>query len=198
MKRFTAIRVLSKAIPDDGISIYIGDGVSKEGYKFSDSSRSLYFSDDTDNLLSMVLGIAMNTRRKVFVFCEDQYFIRDISDLMQIGVSKCKNLFCILLVSNRYIGVDYLPTIFGSVNSPHGILYNMGFLVHDYTKIFKFNRNPINKVREYWLRANGPVAIILNVDHKNNKKFDTVKLSNYSDINNLTEFISEIDGVKEL
>lgn len=188
MKRFTAVRILTQALNDSDVAIYIGRDICKEAAPYIEGPNTVFFDDGVDYLISFALGLTMATDKKVFIFCEDQYFIRNMSELMQAGVSKCKNLFFILFVNGRYTSVDSAPLIFDSVNSRHGILYNMGFLVHDYTKHFKNTRNPIKDIREFWRRARGPVTILLHTD-KGTKDIKDVELT--GSLCEVSEFIQD-------
>lgn len=176
MKRYTGIRVLSQALMDCDLGIYIGEGISGEAYKYRQHENNLYFNDDEEGLISFALGLAMGTDKRVFVFCEDQYFIQNMSEFMQAGVSGCTNLIIVLVINGAYTSVPATPLIFDEVNSQHGILYNMNLLVHDYSKFFKRYRNPIKYIREFWDRAKGPLVVLLNVEGTK-KDIPEVKLS---------------------
>lgn len=188
MKRFTGVRILTQATSESDVTIFIGKDICEEAAPYLKTDSFLMFSAAEDYLLSMVLGIAMCTDKRVFVFCEEQYFIKNMSEIMQIGVSKCRNLFVVLFCGGEYTAVPGLPTVFDSVNNQHGIFYNMGMLVHDYKNQFKFSRNPIKFVRETWDRVKGPIAIIMKMEN-GSKKMQEVEFSNKKSIELTREFI---------
>ena len=188
MKRFTAVRVLTQALLPADIAVFIGEEICREAAPYRDHPANIFFADDEDYLLSLVLGMAMCTNKRIFIFCEDQYFIRNLSEIMQIGVSKCKNIFLVLFINGHYTSVDGAPIIFDGINSQHGVMYNLGFLVHDYTKHFKNSRNPIKEIREVWVRTRGPLAVLLKTE-KGTKQTKEVAFTTFSDLERITEFI---------
>jgi len=190
MRRYTGVRILTQAILDCDLAVYIGKDVCKEAYRYRQHDSNLYFSDEEEGLISFALGMAIGTDKRIFIFCEDQYFIRNMSEFMQAGVSKCKNFVVVLLVSGSYTNVPNTPLIFDEVNSQHGILYNMGFMVHNYSNFFKQYRNPIKHIREFWARIRGPLAILLFTDNRK-KDFQDIELS--KDMIATKEFIRNKD-----
>jgi len=81
MKRYTGIRVLTQALMDSDIGIFIGKDLCKEAYPYRQHESNLYFPDTKEGLLSVSLGMAMCTDKRIFVFCEDHYAIRNMSEL---------------------------------------------------------------------------------------------------------------------
>jgi len=176
MRRYTGVRVLTQTILDCDLAVYIGKDICKEAYQYRQHDNNLYLSDEEEGLISFALGMAIGTDKRIFVFCEDQYFIRNMSEFMQAGVSKCKNFVVVLFVSGGYTNVSNTPLIFDEVNSQHGILYNMGFMVHNYSNFFKQHKNPIKHIRKFWARIRGPLAVLLPVDNRK-KDMPVVELS---------------------
>jgi hypothetical protein len=188
MKRYTGMRVLTQALLDSDIGIFIGKDLCKEAHPYRQHESNLYFPDTKEGLLSVALGMAMCTDKRIFVFCEDHYAIRNMSELMHIGVSRCKNIFVVLFVSNFYPAVENAPNIFGSINNQHGVLYNMSLLVHDYANFFKESRNPINTIRHYWERSKGPLVALMKTT-KGSKQMPDMGLSSKEDLERTKEFI---------
>lgn len=191
MRRYTGVRILTQCLLGSDIGIFVGRDICKEAQPYIGENENLFFEEE-DYLISFALGIAMATDKRVFIFCEDQYFIRNMSELMHSGVSKCRNFYAVLFVNGYYTVFDNAPNIFDSVNSQHGILYNMGFLVHDYTKHFKNSRNPIKDIREIWDRARGPLAILLKTS-KGVKQLPEAEMSEQEDLYRAREFIMNKD-----
>jgi hypothetical protein len=197
MKRFTGVRILTQALTPSDVGIFIGDGICREASPYLGEGSYLFFSDKEDYILSMALGMAMCTDKRIFVFCDDQYFIRNMSEAMQMGVSKSRNLYIVLFIAGEYLDVPDTPNIFGSVNSQHGVLYNMGFIVHDYKTHFKNSRNPINFVRETWDRVRGPLIVLL-VTTKGSKQMPEIKFSSREDVMSTKEFILNEDIIAHI
>ena len=189
MKRYTGVRVLCQAMLDSDVGIFIGEGICREASSYVDKDKVLFFSDYDDYAISLSLGVALGTDKRIFVFCEDNYFARNLSELMQAGISKCRNIFFILFVGGLYNEVSATPVVFDSVNSQHGILYNIGFLVHDYSKFFKNSKNPIKEIRDVWSRTKGPLAVLLKTE-RSNKQFEDVLMTDADSIKKVQDFIS--------
>jgi hypothetical protein len=177
-----------QALMESDLAIFIGKNICKEANPYRQHNFNLYFDEFDDGILSLALGVAMGTDKKVFVFCEDQYFIRNMSEFLQSSVSKCKNLFFILLINGSYTEVPNTPTIFNSVSSQHGILYSMGFLIHDYNRFFKASKNPVNAIKEYWSKATGPLVVLLKTEI-GSKAMDDIEFVNKESLLNTKEFI---------
>jgi hypothetical protein len=190
MKRYTGVRVLTQSLLDVDLAIYIGEGICKEAFPYANKGRSLFFSDEQDYLISIALGIAMCTDKRVFVFCEDQYIIRNLSECINAGVSACKNFFILLFFSNRYTVVDNTPTAFSSVNSQIGLFYNLGFLVHNHSIHFKNSNNPLRVTRAIYKKIKGPMIVFLSTE-KGIKKLPEIKFSSKEDLINVQNFIQD-------
>lgn len=190
MKRFTGVRILTQSMTDADIGIYIGKGLCSEAHPYIQNEYCLFFPDTEDYLLSLALGIAMCTDKRVFIFCNDYYFIRNFVEFMQIGVSKCRNIFIVMFTSGKYSSVTNAPHIFDSVSSRHGVLFNMGFLVHNYKNYFKKSKNPVKEIRQIWNRARGPLAVLMEID-KGSKEMPDVVFSNKNTIRKTREFIMD-------
>jgi hypothetical protein len=190
MKRFTGVRILTQALSESDLAIFIGKGICREAQPYVPHKFNLFMSDDTNYLISFALGIAMCTDKRVFVFCEDQYFIKNMSEFMQAGVSRCKNFFVVMFVNGVYTSVPATPTIFDSVSSQHGTLYNMGFLVHDYKQHFKNSRNPVKEIRAIWERMRGPLAVLLPTE-KGNKNLPDISFSDKKSLADTKKFIMD-------
>lgn len=190
MKRYTGVRVLTQALKDPDVAILIGEGIVREAQPYLNQGSHLFFDGEEDYLLSMALGMSMCTDKRVFVFCEEQYFTRNLSEFLQIGISKCRNFYVVLFVNGSYSCVPNTPTPFGSVSNQHGVLFNMGFIVHDYKGQFKLKKNPTKTIKQFLERAKGPLAILLPTEHYN-KKFPEVPMSTKDSIELTKKFIMD-------
>ena len=173
---------------DCDVGIFIGEGICREAAPYLGEGSYLFFPDSENYILSMALGMAIGTDKRVFLFCEDNYMLRNISELMQVGIAKPRNFFLILFTSGEYPGVPDTPNIFSSANSRHGMLYELGFIVHDYKNQFKFSKNPITFVRQTWDRVRGPLAVVM-VTTRGTKEFPSVKFSGRREILKTRKFI---------
>lgn len=193
MKRFTALRVLVGALNSSDVAVFVGDSLIKEAHPY-DREGNLYLPSE-DYIISLVAGMAMNTKRRVYLFCEEEYFIRNIGELMQAAVSRCKNLYLFLILNGRYTAIDDAPTVFDSVSSKHGILYDMGFLVHNYTKYFEF-KNVGREIKSILERTRGPLSVLLNVE-KGDKKLPDVVINHRENMERVINFMSKEEEIGE-
>jgi len=188
MKRYSAVRILIQALSEEDVAIFIGESLSAEAFLY-DRPGNVYLCDYND-CISLGLGIAMCSDKNVFIFCEDSYFIRNISESLQIGVSRCKNIFLVILISGYYLNIGKHPTITKSIMSLNGLLFNMGFMVHDYKRHFKNSKNPVKEIRAIWSKINGPMAVLLDVD-SGVLKTSSESIIPYKDsLKNLSSFIT--------
>lgn len=185
MKRFTAVRILSSILDDNSLGIFFGDGISKEAFKY-DKTNHVYINSEFVSP-SFALGVALSTNKKVFAFMDDHMFISNLGDMFQGAVSRCKNLFFVIFISGYYQDHGELPTIFKDISSPKGILFNMGFLIHDYTRYLE--KGEKNKLTKIVNSTNGPAAIMVSVDKGLKSDLDEVDYSVDFVKNRLIDFI---------
>ncbi len=190
MRRYSAIRIFNGAMEEGDVGIFIGDSICKEAFVY-DRPGNLYLPA-REHMISLGLGMAMCTDRRVFIFCDDSYFVRNISEAAHIATSKCENIYSVILVSGIYADVGPHPTIFNSLMAPRAMLYNMGLKVHNYARHFKNTRNPIKDIRAIWSRARGPLIATLDVD-RGTKDFNDNYPDEIDSLNDIIEFISNKD-----
>ena len=176
MKRFSVIRILlNNCFEDNDVVIVVGDGLCKEAFKY-DRPGNMYLTDACDIAPSLSLGVAMTTDKRVFVVCEDDVFLKSFNSLTNLAVSKCKNLFYILLGSGRYQHSGGQLTILESITSLKGVLFNLGFLVHDYTNNFK-NTDMVKDVGKIMSKAQGPMITMIDIEPGTNKNVLDITLT---------------------
>lgn len=178
MNKHQAMASLISVIPDDFAIIFIGKYLH-----FSCKRKGILFLDDGPFNISFSLGMILPVKKNVFIFCDDAYAIRNLSEFMQLAASKCKNLYVCLLVSGVYNGV-HSPTIFSGVNSKYSLFHGLGFFTFDYTKYI--NQNNIKAIELGITRNNGPIIILIDIESDNKKP----KKANMVSKRNMTEFIN--------
>jgi hypothetical protein len=168
MKRQSVLRIMISCLNTDDIAIFAGEGICHESHEYNRSGS--FYIPDKDYAASFALGIANGTSKRVFIFCEDYYFIRNLSEAAQIAVSKCKNLTYIILRSNMYQEDGFYPTIVSEIGSLKSMMFHMGFLVHHYTSYFKNSNNPSKDIKQIWANITGPMIVFVDIDKGANKK----------------------------
>lgn len=191
MKRPTIIKTFIQSLNPGDIAVFVGESLSKEAEVYK-RDGNLYLSEYA-NSLSVGLGIAVCSDRRVFVFCSDAYFLRNFSETIQVAVSKCKNMFIILLVDGVYSDVGKFPTLYGSINSLSGILFNAGLMTHNYNRLFRNTKNPGKEVKAIFSTARGPLVVIVETDYSSPKNIEWNPKTETESIENIRGFILDKD-----
>jgi hypothetical protein len=149
------------SIAEEGdVIIFSGSKLCKYASNF-DRRGNLYIMLE-DMAVSIGLGIAMCTDRRVFVFCEDSCFLKNIDSIAQAGVSECRNFFLLILNNGRYDDEKDLYTITDRFHAVGGALFNLGFTSFDFTQYFK-NKTLLKELKQLLERVNGPIVSNINV-----------------------------------
>jgi hypothetical protein len=151
--------------PND--AIIVSNELFKEAYE--NDRDSVFYMLDSNMTLSFSTGLAMCTDKRVFVFITDGELLEEINAVIQASISRCKNLFCVVLRSGRYHSTGGQPNVFSNIYSPKGLFFNMGFFVHDYTHYFS-DKKFYKDVEKLLYRLVGPIVILNKVDSTINKK----------------------------
>lgn len=189
MKRYNVIKIFLSCIEDNDVVIFAGSNLSKEAFQF-DREGNFYIEDTDAIALSVTIGIAMSTDKRVFLICEDSTFLKDFGSAAQAAVSKCKNIFYLILNSGYYQDSGKHPTIFNEISGLKGVLFNLGFVVHDYTAYLK-NKNSINYMKNIVKTIRGPLVIFINIDVGIKKKINDIKYTKVELKNRICSFINK-------
>jgi len=161
MKRYIVIREFLKCLEDNDIAIFSENEMSKEAFQY-DREGSFYITDSPGSALSIALGVAMNTNKRVFVFINDECFLREVGAAAQAAVSKCVNIFYVMLNSGYYQSSGFQPTIFEGFAGIKSFLYGSGFIVYDFSHYFK--DKAFSVIHSIINNVKGPMAILIKID----------------------------------
>ena len=186
MKRYIVIKNFINFLHENDVAIFSGQEMCKEAYQY-DRPGNFYVDKPFGVTMSFSLGVAMSTEKRVFIFIGEGDLLREISAAAQIAVSNCKNICLVLLDNGIYQSVGGHPTIFDSIVSKKGCLYNLGFLVQDYTKHF-YNRR-FKQLQNIIDNLVGPVCVFMEVNKGIKKDLKNVKISKVDMKDRLVEFI---------
>jgi len=189
MKRQTVIKLFSSYLNDNDLAIFAGNNICKEAFLY-DRKGNFYVEDETGIGLSLALGMAMCTDKKVFIFCDDYYFLKEFSASVHIALSKCKNIYLVVLVSGEYQHSGRNPTIFNSITAYKTMLFGAGFITNDYTAHFG-NVQRSKEIKNILSNLYGPIFISIHIDLGENKKAGEVGLTTEEKVERLTVFLSE-------
>lgn len=164
MKRHRVIKdFLSYCVKENDIVIFSGEELSKEAFLYDRPGNFYICSDSYGISPSLALGMAMHTDKRVFVLCGDGDFLMEFSSAAQMAVSKCKNLFYMVLDNGCYQSAGNHPTIFGELLSIKGIAFNLGFIVYDFSSFFK-NKTTKTEMSNFFNNMLGPAFILMQID----------------------------------
>lgn len=185
MTRKTVLANIKNLISDSDIVFCIGKALCDEALVFTDGT--FWVTDDYIDGFSLAVGTAITTTKRVIIIAEDGYLLRYYSSILQAAASKCTNLFFIILVSNSYNTVLPQCTLTESLRSIEGILFNTGFLTHNYSIYFK-NKSSLNKLKLIYKRTMGPVIGLISVT--SGRLYNSSGSIKKTDINSFKKFIA--------
>lgn len=191
MKRYNVVKLFSSYLKSDDLAIFAGSSICKEAY-LHDRPGNFYVEDETGVGISLALGMAMCTDKRVFIFCDDYYFLKEIGSSVHVALSKCKNIFLVVLISGEYIHTGNNPTIFNEIPAYKTMLFSVGFITNDYTKHFS-NVQRSKEVKNILSNLYGPIFISIHIDLGENKKAGEVDLTTEEKVERLTVFLSTKD-----
>lgn len=161
MRRHIVIREFLKYLEDNDVAIFSENEMSKEAFQY-DREGNFYITDSPGSALSIALGIAMNTDKRIFVFVNDECFLRDVGAATQAAVSKCINIFYVMLNSGYYQSSGFQPTIFEGLVGIKSFLFGSGFVVYDFSHYFE--KKDFSVMHSIINNVKGPMTILVKVD----------------------------------
>jgi hypothetical protein len=192
MKRQTVLKILISCLNDDDIAIFAGSGICREAYNYD---RVGNFYTSCDYMGAFAIGIAIGSKRRVFIFCEDEYFIKNLSEAAQMAVSRCKNLVYVVLRSGMYQDTGFQPTISADIGGLKNSMFNLGFLVHNYTDYMKMT-NPKKEIRSIWKSIRGPLAVFVDITKGINRQVENIQIDYQSIKDRFLDFTWTIGAEK--
>jgi len=186
MKRFTLNRLFLSLLEDNDVVIVAGKGLCEEAFRY-DKKGYFYIEKSNGIASSIALGIAMHTDKRVFVLCSDYDFLKEVSVIPQIAVSRCNNIFYVLFNEGIYSDDGGGPTIFREMPSIISIFFNCGFGFSDYSDFF-YQKGSMKLLKNTLNASKGPRVININVG-KGYKKFNALSYSEIELKSRINEFI---------
>lgn len=162
MNRKKALSYIDLLLPNEDVFIYLGNLICCE-LPIINRKSVLFVPDVNVDFLAIALGMAITTTKRIVIVCEDYILLKYFQSVLQIGVSGCKNIVIVLLLSGEYTESGGQPTIYNSFRSMYGVFFNMGILVQDYTKYFK-NKTTLANIFGIASNYNSPAMITIKID----------------------------------
>ena len=157
MIRKDAIRIVSKLVGDSPI-ISANGFISRDLFDVSDKDSNFYMIGSMGLASSIGLGIALKTRKKVYVFDGDGNIMMNLGSLVTIGSLKPKNLIHIVFDNNSHESTGGQPTYSKKIQIDN-IAKTMNF------KTFQVNKeDELEEVLKKIKNISGPVFLLVKVN----------------------------------
>jgi len=187
MNRKKFLNNVKDLVFENDIVFCIGQSLCNEAPELS--KGTVFINDTHTDILSVALGVAMTTDKRVLLILEDQYLLSNFNAVFQIAVSKCTNLYLIVATSTLYTHEVAQTNLFNSIRSMVGVLVNTGMLVHEYSKYFETKKS-LKLLKDIYSRTIGPVISFVVIT--NNRLYTTCgDTRNLEELNTLSEFIKD-------
>jgi hypothetical protein len=189
-KRNFVIKRFMSVLKDNDVAIFSGSELCKEAFVY-DRPGNFYIENMDGLAASLALGTALCSDKRVFVFCEDWDFLKDMSVAAQIGVSRVENLYCVVLSSGRYTFSGNQPNIFAEITAPKWLFSGLGFITNDFTHYMQ-NKTSMKELEKYMERIRGPLVILMKIkDVVETKEMKKIKYSPEKLVKRIKEFIGD-------
>jgi len=183
MNRKKIMNGINDIILNSDILFCVGKPLVSEA-KFHSEQTVFYHPDDSVDVISVAVGVAMSTEKRVIIIMEDCYLLRHINSILQAVVSKCKNLYLFLIVSNVYNTLLIQETIFSVIRDIRSTMFSLGFFTYNHSNYFK-SKPEIKKLKEIFKAARGPFITFIELT-------DSKVYKNELNINSILEFCNGI------
>jgi len=111
MKRLKALKIILEMLGKDDIAVFTTGMISREANSAKDRHANFYMIGSMGLASSVGLGIALNSKKKVFIFDGDGSALMDMGTMAQIASEAPKNLVHIVLDNQTYQSTGNQPTI---------------------------------------------------------------------------------------
>lgn len=161
MKREVLLKLFTGLFKSNDAIIVAGSSFCKELSTFVNIPNFMFVEDEDGVAAAMALGVALGTPKRVFFLCEDYYALKCLDTLSNLAVSRCSNLFVIVFATKVYPDLEFCPTIYGSLSSLKGMLFNMGFKAYGYTGHFTNVQQSKTTMKNILKNLKGPAVGII-------------------------------------
>jgi hypothetical protein len=189
MKRYSIIKSMLKVLHENDILIFSGPELCKEANEHH-ADNHFYLNDFIGMAIPIGLGMAMCTDKRVFVFVGEGELLRDLNVLPQIGASKCRNMFLVVLANGGYQASGSDPNVFDGLLSKKGFIYNANIKVLEFTRHFRDRK--LNILKNRFERLTGPTAILLTLDRGNKKSLEDINIDFEEQKNKISSLIADL------
>jgi thiamine pyrophosphate-dependent acetolactate synthase large subunit-like protein len=111
VNRTEAVRIVLDRLDDGDVALFATGMISREAFAARDRDLNLYLIGSMGLVASVGFGVALQTRRKVFVFDGDGSVLMDLGALANAGALRLPNLFHLVLDNEAYQSTGGQPTV---------------------------------------------------------------------------------------
>lgn len=157
-----ALGVIFPHLNDDDIALFTTGMISRYAFSCNDRKSNFYMLGSMGLVSSVGLGIAFNTKKRVFVFDGDGSLLMDMGTMAMISYERPRNLIHILLDNEAYESTGNQPTVSKEIDLSR-IAKSMG-----YSKVLRIGDSErLKSGFKAILSQPGPVFVLIKVDVEN-------------------------------
>lgn len=175
MRRQTVINKFLTNVSDTDIIVACGQGICDEVNRH-DRDSIVYLKDVEGLYSSIAMGIALSTPKNVYILINDVDIMRELSSMAQVSASRNANIFYVILHSGYDLDNGMGPTLFRETGNYKGMLFNMGFMVYDFTRYFSSTAK-LKEMSNIMGTMQGPLVILIEVDKYKLNSIDKMPFS---------------------
>lgn len=153
------IKIFLNNIGSDDYCLFTTGFISRYAFAVKDRPENFYMLGSMGLLSSVGLGLAMNTKKRVFIFEGDGSALMDMGTLAMIAYQSPKNIYHIVLDNEVYESTGAQPTISKQIDLAK-IARSCG-----YRELLKV-RNIDSATVKNLLRKRGPTFVLIKIDPK--------------------------------
>lgn len=172
MNYYQAIGALFAELKDDDICLFTTGFISRSAFAVRDRKANIYLIGSMGLASSLALGIALNTKKRVFIFDGDGSALMDLGTMALIAAAQPSNLIHIVLDNKSYQSTGGQPTISKHVDLAR-VAESCG-----YKRALRFKTLAGNQRRlASALHSKGPALILFEIDAAASYSFGRVSLT---------------------
>jgi len=162
MNTRSAVDTVLSSLSEKDIALFATGFISREAFDAKDRDSNFYLIGSMGLISSIGLGIALNSKKRIFIFDGDGSALMELGTLAMIANHRPSNLFHIVLDNEKYASTGGQPSISKDEDLScitRALGYKRVFKIDNITKLRKSCKNI--------LKEKGPVLVLLKVKDKN-------------------------------
>ncbi len=158
MKTNDALKIFFDKLEDNDVALFTTGFTSRFAFNVKERPANFYMIGSMGLLSSVGLGIALNSKKRVFIFEGDGSLLMDMGTMAMIAKHKPQNLFHIVLDNKSYESTGGQKTISSDIDFSK-VAENLG-----YNEVYKiYNSKDLENEISDIVDSTGPVFIHLEI-----------------------------------